>query len=193
MLLWLFSGIRCSGTGDLMSQMRFWSLSQYIHLQVRMEVTFWPHYGRKMVFLCVRWSTGAISLASTTHKPSACTSCTGFMYFCIPAVRIISLCFFVCVCTSQSLSQILSYVYFPINLLSFFNVCQCPLSYRWGRGQVQHPNLPTWASYSLCVWVAEGGGTAGSHRSPSFHGTEDILQPFSYSTKKKSAQGKHLL
>lgn len=72
-----------------MSQMLFWSLSWYICPWMKMEVTFWPRYGRRMVSPRVRWSAGTTSSSSIIHRPSACTSHRGFMYLYVHAVRII--------------------------------------------------------------------------------------------------------
>lgn len=78
--------------------------------------------------------------------------------------------------------------FFSRSVLSFSRICQGPLGRGRGRGQEQHPNLPTCAAYRLCL----GGGGAGSPSSPSYHGTGDILQASSYSGEK-NAWGKHLL
>ena len=140
-----------------MSQMTFWSLSQYIHPQMRMEVIFWPHYSRKIVSPRVGWSAGTTSSSSIIHKPSTCTSCTGFMYLCMHAVRILYKSFWVFLCVRLYVSSVAEqnpHLRFFSRNLSFFRVCQGPLGCGHGRGQEQHPNLPTCTAYRLCL----GGG-----------------------------------
>lgn len=168
--------------------MMFWSVSQYIHPQMRMEMTFWPCYGRRIFSLHVRWSAGTTLSISIIHKSSACTSLRGFIYLCMYVVRIIykPFWFFLCVPLYANLvseqNPHLSF-FFPRNLLSFFHTYQGPRWLDCEREQKHHPDLQP-VSHRGCLLMAEGGGDAGSPSSPSYHGIGDNLQASSYSVKK---------
>lgn len=142
---------------------------------MRRGVTFWPCYARKIV--CVSGGLQAL-----LRLPPSFTNL-------LPSPLVQVLCIFLGLFVCTSICQLSSWaksslnVYFR-NLLSFCHICQGPAGCGLGRGQEQHPNLPTCATFRLCL----GGG--GCLPQLPWHWRHS---PGFFIFLQKNAWGKHLL